>query len=56
LIVAVVLALVGIVWLAQGLGYLAGSFMTGDRFWAFAGLALLAAALVSAAWPRLRQR
>lgn len=34
--------LVGAVWLGQGLGYIPGSFMTGDRFWAIAGAALVA--------------
>ncbi|HYK95140.1 MAG TPA: hypothetical protein VE011_04615 [Candidatus Dormibacteraeota bacterium] len=55
-VVAAVLGLVGLVWLAQGLGYLPGSFMTGDRFWAYVGAALLVGAFVYAAWPRLRHR
>jgi hypothetical protein len=56
LVIAAVLGLAGLVWLFQGLGYLPGSFMTGDRFWAYAGVALLVAACVYAAWPRLRRR
>ena len=36
--VAVVLGIVGFVWLGQGMGLLPGSFMSGDRFWAIAGL------------------
>lgn len=44
------LALVGGVWIGQGLGYIPGSFMTGDPFWAFAGTVLVigAGALVVA--------
>ena len=37
LVLAAVLALVGIVWLGQGLGFIAGSFMTGSLFWAGRG-------------------
>ncbi|MEU0878251.1 hypothetical protein ABZ345_06600 [Lentzea sp. NPDC005914] len=44
----VVLLLLGGVWTAQGLGYLKGSFMTGQQLWttigllcAFGGLMLL---------------
>ena len=31
------LLLVGAVWIAQGLGFLPGSFMTGQRQWALYG-------------------
>ena len=44
--VAVVLALLGLVWLAQGLGVLAGTAMSGSLFWAIVGAALLAAGVV----------
>jgi len=57
LILAGVAALTGLVWVAQGLGVpIGGSFMIGDRFWTYAGAALVAVALVVAAWPRLRGR
>jgi hypothetical protein len=57
LVVAVVVGLTGLVWLLQGLGApIGGSFMVGDRFWAYAGGALLIGAFVYAAWPRLRHR
>lgn len=57
LIVAAVVALVGLVWVAQGLGApIGGGFMVGNSFWAWAGLALIAAAALYAAWPRLRRR
>ena len=51
-----VAALVGLVWLGQGVGVIPGSFMTGSAFWAVAGLVLLAVAILYAAWPRLRRR
>ncbi len=41
LVVAVLLALVGLVFLLQGVGILPGSFMTGQLFWAFVGFVLL---------------
>ncbi len=28
-------------WIGQGLGYIPGSFMTGDPFWAVAGVVLV---------------
>jgi hypothetical protein len=37
----VVLAVVGTIWLLQGLNLLPGSFMTGQTFWAWAGLLTL---------------
>jgi hypothetical protein len=49
-------ALVGLVWIGQGAGAIPGSFMSGDPFWAAAGLALVAAGAIYAAWPRLRRR
>jgi len=57
-ILATVAGLVGLVWVLQGLGVPIGrgSFMIGDIFWTWAGLALVAAAAVYAAWPRLRRR
>lgn len=35
--VAAVMVLIGGVWTAQGLGYLEGSFMTGDTTWSVIG-------------------
>ena len=34
---AVIMVIVGAVWTLQGLGYLEGSPMTGEDFWAIAG-------------------
>ena len=50
-------ALVGGVWVAQGLGVpIGGGFMVGDTFWALAGAVLVAVAVGYAAWPRLRRQ
>ena len=48
--VIAVMVLVGLVWIGQGVGLLQGSsFMVGDPFWAFAGLALVVAGAALAA-------
>jgi hypothetical protein len=49
LVLALVLALAGLVWVGQGLGFIAGSFMTGSPFWAIvrAGLVVLAVLIVA---------
>jgi hypothetical protein len=55
LIMAVLLILVGAVWIGQGTGVLTGeSFMVGDPVWAIIGLALVAAGIAMAviAWRR----
>jgi glucose dehydrogenase len=46
LIVAILLALVGLVWLGQGTGLIGGSAMSGSSFWAIVGVVLLVAAAV----------
>jgi hypothetical protein len=46
LIVAVMLALVGVVWVGQGSGLIAGSFMSGSGFWGVVGAILLVVAAV----------
>lgn len=57
ILVAAIVALVGAVWVAQGLGVpIGGGFMVGDRFWAIAGFALILGAAVYLWWPRLRRR
>ena len=40
-LIAALVALVGIVWIGQGLNVIKGSAMTGNNFWAFVGVALL---------------
>ena len=37
LTLALLMVLVGGVWFGQGNGWIAGSFMTGETFWAYAG-------------------
>jgi LPXTG-motif cell wall-anchored protein len=53
----VLLILGGIVWLLQGLGVLPGSVMSGQSFWAWAGLfAILAGGLLAYFGYRRRTR
>jgi hypothetical protein len=54
LVLAAVLALVGIIWLGQGLGLIEGSFMTGSLFWAAMGVVLLAGAVLLVLLERRR--
>jgi len=45
LVAAAIIALVGLVWIAQGLGApIGGSFMVGDLRWSAAGIVLVAVA------------
>jgi hypothetical protein len=41
LVLAIVLVLVGLVWLGQGLGLIPGSVMSGSAFWAVVGAGLV---------------
>lgn len=40
IVLGVLLLLVGLVWVGQGLGYIKGSFMTGDVKWFWIGLVM----------------
>jgi hypothetical protein len=44
-IVGAVLDLLGTIWILQGLNILPGSFMTGQPFWAGAGLVVMLAGM-----------
>jgi hypothetical protein len=56
IVAAVIVALVGVVWIAQGLGApIGGGFMVGDLRWSAAGLVLVALAGVLA-WRRVGRR
>ena len=46
-VVGAVVALVGIVWILQGINVLPGSFMTGQIKWAYYGAIALVAGCVS---------
>ena len=45
-ILGALVLLTGLVWVGQGLGYIKGSFMTGDMTWFWIGLGMIAAGLV----------
>ena len=49
LIIALLVALVGLAWIGQGTGIIGGSAMSGSSFWAIVGLVLLVVAAVIAA-------
>jgi hypothetical protein len=57
-LVAVVLAVVGAIFIGQGLGYIGGSRMTNDPFWAAVGavMVLVAIALTLVTWRRRHTR
>jgi len=48
LLTVTLLALIGLVFLGQGLGYIGGSFMTDNPLWAAIGSVLLGVALALA--------
>jgi glucose dehydrogenase len=54
-IVAALLALVGLTFIGQGLGYIGGSAMSGSSFWAVVGVALVVVAGF-VAWTAFRAR
>ncbi len=43
-VVAAILALIGLVWIFQGVGVIKGSFMTGDITWTYVGIGFVIAA------------
>jgi hypothetical protein len=50
-VLAAVLAVVGVIWVGQGIGVIPGSFMTSDLRWAVAGAVLLVLAALLARSP-----
>jgi hypothetical protein len=52
-IVIVLTAVVGVVWLGQGIGLIPGSFMTGRAGWAVAGVGMLGLSYLL--WRRSRR-
>jgi hypothetical protein len=44
-VIAVILLIVGVVWVGQGVGWIHGSFMTGEALWAVIGAVAILVAL-----------
>jgi hypothetical protein len=55
LVLGVLALLVGGVWIGQGLGYIPGSFMSGDPFWAAMGVLLAIAGVALIGFGRGRR-
>jgi hypothetical protein len=55
LTIAGLLVLTGLIWMGQGLGYVKGSFMTGDMRWFWIGLAASSTGLLLAAATRIQR-
>ena len=52
-IFGVLLTLTGVIWFFQGIGVIPGSFMTGQDFWAVAGvLAVISGIVLIRSWRR----
>ncbi len=51
--IAILLLLTGLIWMGQGLGYIKGSFMTGQMLWFWIGLGCV---VVAGALTGLRRR
>ena len=56
IVLAVLLLLMGGVWIGQGLGFIKGSFMTGDPKWFWIGVVLVVIALVLGGWAVFSRR
>ncbi|HEX9506009.1 MAG TPA: hypothetical protein VGA62_08380 [Acidimicrobiia bacterium] len=52
--IGIVLVSIGLVWFLQGVGLLAGSFMTGEAVWAVIGFGCMAAGVVIVGRPANR--
>jgi hypothetical protein len=55
-VVGLLMCVAGVVWIGQGLGFIPGSFMTGDPFWAAAGGVALVVGVALAASALRRPR
>ncbi len=57
LVIALLLLLVGLVWMGQGLGYVKGSFMTGVMLWFWIGVGcVIGAGVLAGVLARRRSR
>ncbi|MEO5966607.1 MAG: hypothetical protein ABIR11_14185 [Candidatus Limnocylindrales bacterium] len=54
LAIAFLFALIGVVWVAQGLNLLPGTYMSGSLFWAIVGALLIAGAVALVVRERRR--
>jgi hypothetical protein len=54
-IAAVLLMLLGALWAGQGSGIIEGSIMTGDSFWLYVGIILIALGIGLLVYKRVRQ-
>ncbi|HEU0243462.1 MAG TPA: hypothetical protein VFQ75_06110 [Candidatus Limnocylindrales bacterium] len=54
--IGIILALLGAVWLGQGLGLLPGGFMRGSAFWGLVGGVLVVAGILLLVVERRRTR
>ena len=54
-ILGVIVLLVGVVWIGQGLGYIKGSFMTGDMKWFWIGVGMVVVGVGLGAFSLRRQ-
>ena len=54
MIVGVILVAVGLLWIGQGVGYIGGSFMTGQQQWTYIGVATAVVGAVLLLWTNLR--
>lgn len=54
-VLGVLLVLVGAAWVGQGLGYIKGSFMSGDIHWFWIGVGFIVVGLVLLATAGLRR-
>ena len=54
LVAAVVMLLLGLVWIAQGTGLIGGSVMSGQSIWAVIGIVVIAAG-IAVAWTATRR-
>jgi hypothetical protein len=54
-IAAVLLILLGALWAGQGYGIIEGSVMTGDSFWLYVGIVLIALGIGLLIYKRMKQ-
>ena len=53
-VAAIVVLLIGLVWILQGANLLKGSFMTGQPLWLYVGIVFVIAALGALWWINLK--